>query len=240
MSEPGVRVVKSGATTWIRFDDPRTRNAISQQVAEVFQSTLQAATADPRCRCIVIAGENETFCSGLNLKEAAVADADSYASLIDALQAATSLIFNSDKPVIAAMDGYAVGGGLELVLACDLRVASDRMKAWMPEVGLGVSMTNGSSLLLPHLVGAGRARRMVLLGDRVGAAEALRIGLVDEVVSATNLDSRVAEIADRLCAQPPEALGAARRLLREVVKDQLDAALKAELEYTRTLIPPPL
>jgi len=118
---------------------------------------------------------------------------------------------NLSKPVIAAVDGYALGGGCELILACDLRIASDRSEFGQPEINLGLIPGAGGTQRLPHIVGVARAKELIMMGDRIDAGEALRIGLVNKVFPAEGFYEKVREVAMRLAEKPPIALRAAKQ-----------------------------
>jgi len=133
------------------------------------------------------------------------------------------------KPIIAAINGYCLGGGCELAMACDIRIAADTAKLGQPEINLGIIPGGGGTQRLPRLVGLGQAFRLLYTGDLIDAAEALRIGLVDQVVPAAELMTQVRALADRIAGKSPVALSLLKEAVRASVRSPLDDGLRQEI-----------
>jgi enoyl-CoA hydratase/carnithine racemase len=182
--------VEDGVGT-IRLERP-PMNALSAQVQEEIRAAAQEATERADVRAVVVYGGPKVFAAGADVKEMA---GWSYQQMVDrsaALQSAFTAVARIPKPVIAAVTGFALGGGCELALCCDLRVAGDNAKLGQPEILLGIIPGAGGTQRLPRLVGPSRAKELIFTGRFVGAEEALRIGLVDLVVAPDDVYRAVA------------------------------------------------
>ncbi|MGD0243997.1 MAG: enoyl-CoA hydratase/isomerase family protein [Streptosporangiaceae bacterium] len=174
---------------------------------------------DQTLRCLVVTGEGRAFSAGLDLVEgmaAIVAELVGGDDTLAAGQAATgafSWIPGLGCASVAAVHGHAYGGGLQLALACDFRIFAEGTKVGLTETRYGILPDMGATVRLPRIVGESRARELILLGDVIDAAEALRIGLANRVVAGADLDAAAAEFAARLAAQPPVAVRGARRAI---------------------------
>ena len=183
-------------------------------------------------RCAVLAGEGGTFTTGDDLTETARMDGAGFAAMIAGFQSITTALRAMPMPVIAAIEGYAVGGGLEIAAACDLRVCAEDTIFFCPEVRLGLLMSNGSTALLPRLIGAGRTRELVLTGRRFDTAWAERAGLVNRVVQRGQALEAAIDLALEVSAGQPAAVRATKRLLNLVEDDQVERALALETKAT--------
>jgi enoyl-CoA hydratase len=175
-----ISVERNGPVTTVLLDRPEARNAVNQEMAEALAQTFRAFDADEEALVGVFAGAGGTFCAGLDLKAAAAGELNRLSAEGDGPMGPTRLRLG--KPVIAAISGYAVGGGLELALWCDLRVAEEDAVLGLFNRRWGVPQIDGASVRLPALVGLGRALDLILTGRPVGAQEALGMGLVNRVV----------------------------------------------------------
>jgi len=190
------------------------RNALTTAMLRRLDAALLAGEEERGVRAIVITGEGD-FCAGADLKEMGamtVAEAEDFSRLGHAV---FRRIESLSKIVIAAVTGYALGGGCELALACDLRLAGENARFGLPEVNLGLIPGFGGTQRLPALVGPGRAREMILTGRIIEAREAETIGLVSGVFADRDLPYRALELAARLAQKSPFALGTAKKLLLE-------------------------
>src|SRR5262249_46675622 len=170
---------------------PDAMNAMSHGMITELRQSLQRAQSDPDVSIIVLSGAGGNFCAGDDLKEAEQQRAEDFLALILDLQRLTRLLLFGEKPRVAAIDGYAVGGGFELALACDFRVASTRARMGCVEARVGMVITGGTSVLLPYLVGQGVAREVILLANIFEAAVAQRFGLLHRLVAQERLDAHV-------------------------------------------------
>lgn len=196
------------ATLYITINRASKLNALNKATLSELNAAFKAAFADDDVRAIILTGDgSKAFVAGADISEfadfsvaqGAALSSEGHASVFD-------LIENSPKPVIAAINGFALGGGLELAMACHIRVASETAKMGLPEVGLGVIPGYGGTQRLPQLVGKGRAMEMIVTADVINAAEAYRIGLVNHVVPAEELITKCEEIISKVITKSPVAI----------------------------------
>jgi 2-(1,2-epoxy-1,2-dihydrophenyl)acetyl-CoA isomerase len=213
----------------LHLNRPERLNAVDTSLTEELLAALdQAANA----RVIVLAGRGRAFCAGHDLKEALpVETALDTRRRLERIQDVTRRIRTFPGIVIAAVHGYALGAGCEFALGCDLIVADATAQFGFPEVSVGLSVTGGISSLLPKLVGLPRAKEMLLLGERIPAAEAAALGLINRVVSAGQHEDTAFELASRIAEQPPVAVGLAKRVLDLGVDATMDQALATEVDH---------
>ena len=212
-------------------------NALGNQLLDELDSAIDALTADSKTKVIVlVSAVPNVFVAGVDLKEmAALTNAEDIVKVIRKGQAVFNKIENSDKPVIAAVQGVCVGGGQELIMACHIRIASDRTRFAQPEITLGIIPGFGGSQRLPRIVGAARATELILTGDVITPQEALRIGLVNRVVSDGALIKTAREMAKKIARHGLPAIKASMRAIREGLDKPLAEGLKAEEEAFRTI-----
>jgi enoyl-CoA hydratase len=220
MAEPQEPVVLTTATPWgvrLTINRPAKLNALNGPVVTALLQALDAAEADDRVRVIVLQGAGRAFSSGYDLSEEAeggVHGPVQWRELLAADVAATLRFLDSPKPVIAQVHGYALAGGLELAMACDLVIAAEGTKLGEPEIRYGSAPV---TLLMPYLIGQKRTRELLLTGDLIDAVEAERIGMVNRVVPADRLDAEVDALADKLARTPPEVMGPTKRMLNRAM-----------------------
>jgi len=222
-----VRVETDGAIATIRLDRP-PMNALNSQVqAEIAQAAAQVSD-DDQVRAVVIYGGEKVFAAGADIKEMADASYASMAATSRRLQDSFTAVARIGKPVVAAITGYALGGGLELALCADFRVAGESAKVGQPEILLGVIPGAGGTQRLPRLIGPARAKDIVFTGRFVGAAEALAIGLVDKVVPDDQVRQAAVDLVARYATGPAIALRAAKQAIDEGLDADLDTGLEIE------------
>ena len=198
---------KNAGIAYVKVNRPAVRNALNAQTIRELRDAFQQAKQDNEVRVIILTGTGEkAFVSGADINELAVQTPLSGQEYSLAGQAVFDAIGRLGKPVIAAVNGYALGGGCELAMACTFRIASENAVLGQPEVKLGIIPGYGGSQRLPRLVGKGRAMQILLTGDMIPAAEALRIGLVNEVVPQSGLLPRAEELASKIMANGPLAV----------------------------------
>ena len=213
-------VLRTTATPWgvrLTLDRPAKLNALDGALVTALLAALDAAEADPEVRVIVLEGAGRAFCSGYDLTEEAEGGLSGPVAWREALAvdvAATLRFLDSPKPVIAKIHGYALAGGLELAMACDLVVAAEGTKLGEPEIRYGSAPV---TLLMPYLIGQKRTRELLLTGDLIDAMEAERMGLINRVVPADRLDAEVDALADRLARTPPEVMALTKRMLNRAM-----------------------
>ena len=212
----------------IRLDRPPV-NALDDQVRDELAAAASSAAADAEIRAVILYGGEKVFAAGADVKQMAEANYAAMADRSGRLQAALSLVAAIGKPVVAAITGYALGGGLELALAADFRVAGENARLGQPEILLGVIPGAGGTQRLPRLVGPARAKDIVFTGRMVKAAEALAMGLVDVVVPDASVYQAALDLVQRYAAGPALALRAAK----QAIDHGLDVDLATGLEIER-------
>jgi enoyl-CoA hydratase/carnithine racemase len=223
-----VRLEVDGGIGTIRLDRPKM-NALNAQVQDELRASALEAAERRDVSSVIVYGGEKVFAAGADVKEMATM---SYTEMVDrsgALQAAFTDVARIPKPTLAAITGYALGGGCELALACDLRVAADDAQLGQPEILLGIIPGAGGTQRLPRLVGPARAKEIIFSGRFVGAEEALRIGMVDRVVPSAEVYATAREMAARFVGGPAYALRAAK----EAVDRGLEVDLATGLEIER-------
>src|SRR5687767_14368602 len=204
---PAIEQEQAGAVRTIALNRPAVLNAFDEPMLAELRAALGDAVGDPEVRGIVVCGRGRAFCTGEDLHAARQLDAPAFRAQIETLQRLATELREAPTPVIAAVAGPAYGGGLELAVNCDVRVAAASTRFACPETKWALTITNGASLLLRRLVGEGWAREIALLGTEVDAGTALRIGLVTRVVADDALQSEVAALAARVASLRSGASG---------------------------------
>jgi enoyl-CoA hydratase/carnithine racemase len=230
---PHVRYEVAGQVATVTLDRPDKLNAMDRQMFGELEAAAADAAADPAVRAVVVTGAGRAFSSGLDVAEfAAMSDPEAAEGVVADLQRAISALELLPKPVVAAVNGLAFGGGLQLAIACDLRLASDRAEFASMEMRWAIVPDLGGTERLPRLVGLGRAKELIFTGRPVGADEAVRIGLASRVVPAHDLATEAAELAGGLAAGPTLALGLAKQALNEAFErstaEGMEAARRAQ------------
>lgn len=228
-SEPLVLYSVAKKIARVVMNRPGAMNAMSRGMITALRQALERAQGDPNVSIIVLSGAGGNFCAGDDLKETEHQTAEDFLALILDLQRLTRLLLGG-KPSIAAMDGYAVGGGFELALACDFRVASTRARMGCVEARVGMVITGGTSVLLPHLVGQGVAREIILLADVFEAAVARHFGLLHRLVEPELLDAEAQALATKMLSRAPLSLRESKQLLNRPLETELERAFQNEIE----------
>lgn len=226
---------QAGPIATITLDRPEVLHALNAQMFDELERVFTALAADPTVRVLVLTGTGDrAFAAGADIRALAETDALSGLAVSQRGQQVFSLIAShlehSGKPVIAAVNGVALGGGCELALACTLRIASDKARLGLPELKLGLIPGYGGSQRLPRLIGRGPALRMMLTAQIVDAPEALRLGLVDEVVPAADLLPRALALAETIAAMAPLAVAGLLEAVHRGQGQSLEEGLHAEAE----------
>ena len=207
-----VKIDRDGAVATIRLDHPPA-NAFSEPVSLELSQAAAAVAADPSVRAIVVWGGGRIFAAGADIKVMVGFGPEEVAVDVGALERACRDLEAVPKPVIAAINGFALGGGCEVALACDRRIAAEDAKLGLPEIRLGIIPGAGGTQRLPRLIGLARARDLVMTGRHVEAEEALATGLVDRVVPPGEVHGAALEEARAYAAGPTVAYAAAKRAL---------------------------
>jgi enoyl-CoA hydratase/carnithine racemase len=214
MSEVGasslVDVERRGPAAWLTLSRPEAANALSRALVDDLSTAVGALSGDASVRAVVITGAGNVFCAGADLKERLGMTAEETLSFLDELSGLLSTLSAWPVPVIAALNGAAFGGGLELALACDLRVAVEGAVMGLVEARLGIIPGAGGTQRLARLVGIGRAKEFIFTGRRFDTRVARELGLVAEVVPASQLGTAVARLVEEIAACGPLAIAQAK------------------------------
>jgi enoyl-CoA hydratase/carnithine racemase len=223
-AEGGVRV--------ITLNRPERLNAITPALLDGLVAALDAANAAPAIGAIVLTGAGRAFCAGDDLKEfeSQAGPEPATRAYIERIQDVTRAMLHGAKPVVGAVRGWAVGGGLEWTIDCDFAIAAEGTRFFFPEISWGVFVTGGVTALLPRLAGLHRARALIMLGEKFDAAEAKAMGIVHQVVPDGLMMDTALALARRLAALPPGPVRDLRRIL--LAQTGLEAALTAETDAT--------
>jgi len=207
MSFENILVEKKNATAYVTVNRPKVLNALNMATMEELRAAFNDIKGDAAVRVVIFTGSGEkAFIAGADIGELSKHDAISGKEYTHKGQSVLDLIENLGKPVIACINGFALGGGCEIAMACTMRLASQNAKLGQPEVKLGIIPGYGGTQRLPRLVGKGVAMQLVLTGEMISAEEALRIGLVNEVTAPADLIPRAEAIAQKIVANAPLAI----------------------------------
>ncbi len=219
------------AIATVTLNRPQVLNALNAQVFEELQAVFRTLTQAPAVRVILLSGAGEkAFAAGADIGELAALGAQEGEAAARRGQEVMRTIATCGKPVIALVQGYALGGGCELALACTLRIASETARFGQPEVKLGIMPGYGGTQRLPRLIGPSAALKLMLTGATIDAGEALRLGLVDEIVAPDILLTRGRELAQAMIAVAPLALTACLEAVQRGSQVRLDDAMDVEAE----------
>lgn len=223
-----------GGIACVTLDRPELLNALDAELGEDLGRALRFAAADAETRAVVLAGSGRSFCAGGDLKAMAAgsrtagADNPELGAILRNFHDIVGFMMGMDKPLVAAIHGSAVGAGMSIALACDLRIASEDATFSQAFIRIGLSPDGGSTWLLPRLIGPGRARQIMMTGETIDARRAAEWGLVNEVVPAGQHVARARELARRIAGFSPGALGSLKRLLRVSARNTFAEQLEAE------------
>ncbi len=214
----------------ITINRPEKRNALNIQTRQEGAAVLEELREDEEVRVVVFTGAGDkAFIAGADIAEFAGRTAITQRDVMTARSLFTA-IDTFPKPVIAMVNGYCLGGGCELALACDLRIASETASFGQPEINLGIIPGGGGTQRLTHLVGEGKAMEMILTGDIVDAKTAFTLGLINMVVPAADLEAKTMEIANRIAEKSPVALRMAKEAVKTASRANLDEGLRREVD----------
>ncbi len=217
------------AIATVTLDRPDARNALDATMKRELLDAFRAIARDRFVRVAILRGAGPAFCSGQDLREASGADAPDLAEIVrDAYNPLILAMRRLEKPIVAAVNGVAAGAGASLALGCDIRVASETASFLFSFGRVGLVPDTGATWLLPRLIGPGRAAQLMLLGEPLAAEEALRWGLVAQVVPASDLAAEARAIAARLAGMAPRALALTKRALNRALESTFEEALDYE------------
>ena len=228
-----VEIERDGAIAVLRLNRPEVLNAIDQAMWTALLDALRVVADDASVRACLLTGNGRGFCSGADLTETAwrgETPSQSRARIDGRNQQVAREIIGLAVPVIACINGYALGGGLEIALAADIRIASRAAKMGFPEAAIGRFVTGGASLLLPRTVGLSQAKRLLYTSEHIDAEHALAIGLVDEVTDPAGLMPRARALAGQIAACAPASVSRMKRTLDRLSIPELETALGMETD----------
>lgn len=220
-----------GGIGLVTINRPKALNALNAATVIELGQLFDELAKNPAVKAVILTGSGEkSFVAGADITEMQSMTAIEGRNWAKLAQAAFNKIENLPQPVIAAVNGFALGGGCELSMACDIRIASEKAKFGQPEVGLGIPAGFGGTQRLPRLVGKGRAKEMLFTGDMIDAAEALRIGLANKVVPAEELIPAAKAMAEKIMSRGPIAVQVTKTAVNEGMDTDLDTGVAYEAE----------
>jgi enoyl-CoA hydratase len=215
----------------IRLNRPRVLNAMNRRLWLDFEAALADAGGDPGIRVVVITGEGRAFSTGADLKDSRDRTIEDYRTYLESLQQASLRLIRFEKPVIAAVNGYAIGSGFELALACDIRIAAEEARMGLTEATVASSVTGGALRLIQDLVGPGKAKELLFTGELIDGREAERIGLVNRAVPADQLMETALAMAEAIGKNAPLSLNLIKKgLYMARGEASMDALMAFEIE----------
>ncbi|BBO88091.1 enoyl-CoA hydratase/isomerase family protein [Desulfosarcina ovata] len=219
--------VKDGIA-WIRFNRPKKLNAMNAQVITEIERVIVECESNDEIKAVIMIGNEKAFIAGADIKPLSDADVNSAFRLVELTTRMQERLADLPKPTIAAISGFALGGGLEVALCCDFRLAAENAVLGLPEITLGIIPGGGGTQRLTRLVGLGPAAEMLLAGVTIKAEKALSIGLVTEVVPVDQLEIKAEDLAMRLAVIPAVAMKACKTAMRSGLNCGLKEGLRIE------------
>jgi enoyl-CoA hydratase len=219
---------KSEGIAAITLNRPEVLNALNQRLWQELQHALEDAQQDQTVKVVILTGQGRAFSSGADLKESKTRTPDQYRAYLESLQAVSLRIIRYEKPTIAAINGFALGSGYELALACDIRIAAHDAQIGSPEARVSSSVTGGAFRLVQDLVGPGKAKELLFTADNIDGREAERIGLVNKSVEPENLMDQARQMAMRIVKNDLFSLKMIKKGLRLA---QGEASLEALMDF---------
>lgn len=217
-----------GGIAWAQFNRPKKLNALNPDVLRDLEAVVGRCEEDETIRVLILTGSEKAFVAGADIGAMAEGDIGVAYETTDQTMRVQGRLADLPKPTIAAISGYALGGGCEVALCCDFRLAADNAVLGLPEITLGIIPGGGGTQRLPRLVGLSSALELILLGETIKAEKAEQIGLVHKVVSADQLESEAKTLAEKLMQRPAVAVRAAKTSILKGINASLDEGLKIE------------
>ena len=219
---------KEEGTAIIRLNRPEVLNAMNKELWLDLQQALEDVQSDPNIKVLIFTGEGRAFSTGADLKESKDRTVEAYRDYLTQLQETSRKIIRFEKPIIAAINGYALGSGYELALACDIRIVADKAKIGSPEAKVTSSITGGAFRLIQDLVGPGKARELLFTAEYIDGKEAERIGLVNKSVPLDRLMNEAKEMAKKIAENSSFSLKVIKKGLNMA---QGETSLEALMDY---------
>ena len=235
MTEEAVLYSKNQNVGIITLNRPERLNAINKDLLKGLIEKLEMARQDKEIVSVVLTGAGRAFCAGEDLKETSAGKSfDDWVEETEGLQQVQRAIMALGKPLIAAVSGYALGGGCEFAMSCDIRIAAEEAKFGFPETDVGLTITTAGTKLLAQIVGLGKAKELVFTGDFIDAHEAMAIGLANKVVAAENLLAESMAMARRIGEKSPLALKLSRIAIDQGLHSSFEQTLELEAGHLLT------
>ena len=220
---------KEQAIATITLNRPQAANALNKHLLEQLKDTFISLRYDRQVRCIIITGSGEkVFCAGADLKERQALPESEIRHAVSQIGQTFSIIETLPQPVIASINGLALGGGMELALACDIRIASTNASFSMPETSLGIIPGAGGTQRLPRLIGIAKAKELIFTGKRMNAIDAEKLGLITKAVSPSELTEETKQLAQSMIRNAPIALAEAKKAIHYGMQTDLQTGLQIE------------
>ena len=235
MNYTEIIVDKRGPAVWVTLNKPQKKNALGKQTLLELSALLDDVEKDPTAAALVIKGAGDSFCSGMDLRDAAVAELAERLAFKRLADRVFARIENLSKVVIAMIHGYAMAGGLELAMLCDMIIADENSRVGDGHIRTGLIPNGGGSQRLPRLVGIRKAKELLYTGDLITGKEAERIGLVNKAISADKLEETVEAFIAKLTDKPPLALAAIKMVVNRGMESSLASALELEAQTVKVL-----
>jgi len=230
MSETLVMIERADGVGTVSLNRPHRHNAVNDELYDAITAAFGAMSADPEVRVILLRGEGRSFCSGRDTAELGRRPGgESDLSFLRRHQATRLAQLDCPKPIVAALKGHVLGGGLEMALACDIRIAATNVQMAFPEIGYGLVTDTGGAPLTTMLAGPSRAKRMLMTGDPIDASTALQWGLVDEVVPPDDLDATATSLCVRLASRPAQLLALSKQIVDQAWGGAVRSGMGVEL-----------
>ncbi len=221
----------------ITLNRPQRLNAITRDLINGLIARLKAARQDEDVSVVILTGAGRAFCAGEDLKETSAGKSfEQWMEETEGLQEVQRVVMDLGKPLIAAVRGYALGGGCEFALSCDIRIAAEDAQFGFPETDVGLTITTAGTKLLAQIVGLGKAKELVFTGDFINAHEALQIGLANKVVPAESLMDETLEMARKIGEKSPLALKLSRIAIDQGLHASFEQTLELEASHLLTCV----
>ena len=226
-----LRYTKSKSVAVVTLDRPKVLNAMNRQMWDDLQRVLEDSKNDSQIRVVVLTGDGRAFSTGADLKESKTRSHEQYRAYLESLQEVSRTIIRYPKPTIAAINGYALGSGYELALACDIRLAAQEAQIGSPEARVSSSLTGGAFRLIQDLIGPGKAKELLFTAESIDGREAERIGLVNKAVPLDDLMDETLKLAEKIAKNDLFSLKMIKKGLRMAQSEvSLEALMDFEIE----------
>ncbi len=219
---------REGGIAWAQFNRPKKLNALNPDVFRDLEAVVARCEEDDAVRVLILTGNEKAFAAGADIGAMAEGDIGVAYDQTDQTMRVQERLADLPKPTIAAVSGYALGGGCEVALCCDFRIAADNAVLGLPEITLGIIPGGGGTQRLPRLVGLSLAAELIFLGETIKADKAERIGLVNRIVPSDSLEAEATALAEKLIERPAVALRAAKTAIRKGMSTSLKEGLQIE------------